>query len=222
MQARWKGLIERFAALSARERILILVALFAVAYQLADLVVLDRQYRQVEQLNREIAQDNAAIVRLNGELNVLSTQARHDPNSALREHIAQAREHVDQLQSRLASATGGMISPRDMARFLEELLLQEGELEMLRLQSLEAQPLLPVASDDMDEAEPARPLLHRHGFEIEFAGGYMATLRYLQALESLPWRFFWDSVDYQVTAYPQSTVRLKLYTLSLSEDWIGV
>ena len=50
----------------------------------------------------------------------------------------------------------------------------------------------------------------------------MATLRYLQALEALPWRFFWDSVDYQVIAYPQSTVRLKLHTLSLSEDWIGV
>jgi MSHA biogenesis protein MshJ len=50
----------------------------------------------------------------------------------------------------------------------------------------------------------------------------MATLRYLQALEKLPWRFFWDSVSYQVMEYPDSVVRLELHTLSLSEDWIGV
>jgi MSHA biogenesis protein MshJ len=41
-------------------------------------------------------------------------------------------------------------------------------------------------------------------------------------LEGLPWRIFWDSVSYEVLDYPKSIVRLKLHTLSLSEDWIGV
>lgn len=222
MLAKWTALIERFGALSARERILILVALFAVAYQLADLAVLDRQYRQIEQLNREIAQDNGAIARLNTELNALSTQARHDPNVALREELALARRQVGQLQARLEHLTGEMVSPQGMARFLEELLIQEDELQMVRLKTLETTALPTGESGEDDASGPQRPLLHRHGFEIEFTGGYMATLRYLQALEALPWRFFWDSVDYQVVAYPQSTVRLKLHTLSLSEDWIGV
>ena len=76
--------------------------------------------------------------------------------------------------------------------------------------------------DEPDGKGETRAGLHRHGFALEFSGGYLATLNYLQALERLPWRFFWDSVDYEVMQYPRSIVRLKLYTLSLSEDWIGV
>ena len=225
MQARWRAWMEKFAALSVRERLLIMAAVFAVAYQFADLVVLDRQFRHIERLNREITQDSAAIQQLAAKRKLLSEQVQDDPNRRLRKEIEQARDDVQKLQRRLQTLTGEMISPQDMARFLEELLLQDEQLTMLRLQTLEAQPLLVPDSqaDKLPEAAIAgQPALHRHGFEIEFSGGYMATLHYLQALEGLPWRFFWDSVDYRVVDYPHSVVRLKLYTLSLSEDWIGV
>lgn len=225
MQAKWHAWMEKFAALSVRERLLIMAAVFAVAYQLADLLLLDRQYQQIERLNREIAQDNAAIKQIAAELNLLSIQAQDDPNRRLRAEIELARDAVRQLQQRLQAVTSEMISPQDMARFLEQLLLQDEQLTMLRLQTLNARPLLlsDTQSDARsDTAADRQPALHRHGFEIEFSGGYMATLHYLQALEGLPWRFFWDSVDYRVIDYPQSVVRLKLHTLSLSEDWIGV
>ena len=111
-----------------------------------------------------------------------------------------------------------------MARFLEQLLVQEPGLQLLRLKTLEAAPLIDAgeqggASTANTDAGTA---VFRHAFEIAFSGGYLATLRYLKALEALPWKFVWDSVDYEVVAYPQSTVRLRLHTLSLSEDWIGV
>lgn len=225
MQAKWQAWMEKFAALSVRERLLIMAAVLAVAYQLADLLLLERQHQHIERLNREIAQDNAAIKQIAAEFNQLSTQAQDDPNRRLRAEIEQARDAMRQLQQRLQAVTSEMISPRDMARFLEQLLLQEEQLTMLRLQTLSARPLLLAdAQSDArsDTAADREPTLHRHGFEIEFSGGYMATLHYLQALEGLPWRFFWDSVDYQVIDYPRSVVRLKLHTLSLSEDWIGV
>lgn len=223
MQARWKELLQRFSQLSARERGLVLVAVFAVAYQLADLVVFDRLYQQIEQLNRDIARDNRAIGDLNTELRLLASRAQHDPNAALRSEIEAARVRVKQRQAQLADATADMISPRDMARFLEQLLVQEGGLTMVGLQTLDAQPLSPRGSPAADTPQPVQsPVLYRHAFEIAFSGGYLATLRYLQALEALPWRFIWDGVDYEVIDYPQSIVRMRLHTLSLSEDWIGV
>ena len=221
MRDKWQQLLEKFAALNTRERMLILLAIFAMAYQFADLVILDHQFQEIQRLNSAMANDNAAIVRLNTELNSLSRRAQDDPNNKLREQIQAARDEVVALQSRLKEATGDLISPQDMARFLEQLLVQESQLTMLRLQTLDVKPL-PTGS--ADTASPATPqaVLHRHGFAIEFSGSYLATLNYLQALESLPWQFFWDSVSYEVLDYPKSVVRLKLHTLSLSEDWIGV
>ena len=109
----------------------------------------------------------------------------------------------------------------ELGLLVEELLLQEPKLTLIRLQTLDAKPLLD-ADGMLQSADLMAAALHRHDFAIEFAGDYMATLRYLQALEALPWRFFWDSVSYEVEDYPRSLVRLRLHTLSLSEDWIGV
>ena len=221
MQARWQALMDRFANLSARERLLLLVAIFAVSYQLADLVILDRQFRQMEQVNGAMASDNAAMRRLNTELNALANSVQDDPNEPLRTAALQARSELEALHARLKAETRELISPQDMARFLEQLLLQEPQLTLMRLQTLDARPLLSEEAA-VRGTDLLAVALHRHDFAIEFAGDYMATLRYLQALEALPWRFFWDSVHYQVEDYPRSQVRLRLHTLSLSEDWIGV
>ena len=221
MQASWQRMLEKFAALNARERMLILIAIFAVCYQLADMVILDRQFQQIEQLNRAMTQDNQAINRVSMELNALASRVHDDPNRELRRQIEEERSRVQALQLRLQEATGDLISPQDMARFLEQLLVQEQPLTMLRLRTLDVEPLLTADAERVD-ATSSGLVLHRHGFEIEFSGGYLATLRYMKSLEALPWRFFWDSVDYRVLDYPSSVVRLKLHTLSLSEDWIGV
>ena len=222
MRDRWRKLLERFSALNSRERWLIVIALVAVAYQAADLLILERQFGEIERLNNQVAQDNAAIVRLNSELNMLSQRALDDPNKRLRRQIEGSRSEVQRLQARLQEAAEELISPQDMARLLEQMLVQQEQLTMLRLQTLEVVPLLNRQGGESDVVGKVQAGLHRHGFSLEFSGGYLATLDYLEALERLPWRFFWDSVDYEVVEYPQSIVRLKLYTLSLSEDWIGV
>ena len=221
MRDKWQQLLEKFAALNTRERMLILLAVFAMAYQFTDLVILDRQFHEVQRLNSAMAKDNAAIVRLNTELNTLSRRVEDDPNKKLRARIQAARDEVAVLQTRLKDVTGELISPQDMARFLEQLLVQDGQLTMLRLETLDVKPLL-NGSTGTNRTVSQPMALHRHGFAIEFSGSYLATLSYLEALEKLPWRFFWDSVSYEVLDYPKSIVRLELHTLSLSEDWIGV
>jgi len=223
MRAKWEWLLERFSALSARERLLVTIALFAIVYQAADLIVLQHQAKRIESLNAAIAGDQVEIRRLNDEQNVLSAGLQRDPVAKQRAAVENARQQIRQLQDQLDTATRSMISPRDMARFLEHLLSQESKLRMTRLKTFDPVPLL---GGDVGEkrlpGEGAAAAVHRHAFEIDFDGDYFATLRYLRALEQLPWRFAWDSIDYEVIEYPRSAVRLRLHTLSLSEDWIGV
>ena len=38
----------------------------------------------------------------------------------------------------------------------------------------------------------------------------------------LPWRFFWDHVEYRVEQYPQGRLKLTVFTLGLREGWVGV
>lgn len=223
MRDRWQAVIDRFGDLSTRERVLVLIALFAVAYQVGNLVVFDRQLEQVESLQAKIAADNRAVLTTNRQIAAMLGRVPEDPNLRLRESIEVQRSVLQQIRSALQAATAELISPRDMAKFLEQLLLQERELELLRLNTHEPEPLIgPSSKDPSTNGLGAGSVLHRHAFDIEFSGNYLATLRYLEALERLPWRFFWDSVDYEVIDYPESIVRLRLHTLSLSEDWIGV
>ena len=89
----------------------------------------------------------------------------------------------------------------------------------MELRSIAAEPVTQAEGDD-DAARVAS--VFRHGVEIRLRGGYLSTLRYLEALEALPWRFFWDSLEYEVTEYPIAEITFILHTLSSEESWIGV
>ena len=46
-------------------------------------------------------------------------------------------------------------------------------------------------------------------------------MNYLQKLEQLPWKFYWQHFDYEVQQYPRALITLNIYTLSTSKWWIG-
>ncbi|OGT37837.1 MAG: hypothetical protein A3F12_02040 [Gammaproteobacteria bacterium RIFCSPHIGHO2_12_FULL_38_14] len=48
---------------------------------------------------------------------------------------------------------------------------------------------------------------------VEFTGNYFETIRYLDYLENLPWYLSFDSLEYQVDAYPNAKVTLILNVL---------
>ena len=84
-----------------------------------------------------------------------------------------------------------------------------------------SQAVAPADGQTGADALPA-PLLYRHGLRIEFAGGYLETLAYLRALESLPSRFLWESLEFDVERYPRARVAITVYSLSLDDAWIGI
>ena len=96
----------------------------------------------------------------------------------------------------------------------------------MRLESVPASPLLAPVEGSGSEGKvdlgsgPIR--LFRHGLILELSGDYMSVLRYVQALERLPWKFFWESMNYQVQQWPTGKITLKLLSLSSEEGWIGV
>lgn len=222
--------IERLEAYSLRERVLLLLCVLAIlvgAWQL--LVEMPREQRreQIEQQRETVAND---IENQRAQLEALaSVEDGGSPSGELRA----LEERVAELDESLASLSQGLVSAEQLPEILQEVLVSTTELKLRRLRTLPVEELRLSAPADEPEANdaagsddsgtnPQATGVYRHSVELEVAGDYFEVLSFLQRLESLPWRFYWDRLEYEVSGYPLGEIRLRVYTLSAEEGLLGV
>lgn len=216
-----RDLVDRYDQLSLRERAIILAALLVllfVVWQAAFIDPLDRERKQrllqVESLRAEVA-------GLEQGVEAIVAQGVGDPDRQNREAIAKLNQEIAALDARLAGATSGLIAPKEMAQVLEQLLARTSQMTLHSLRTLPPEAVMaPGSAPGAPGAATAQ--IYRHGVELELGGTYLETLNFLQALETLPWRFFWDRIEFRVENHPQGRLRLVLFTIGLQEGWIGV
>ena len=63
-------------------------------------------------------------------------------------------------------------------------------------------------------------LLYRHGLRITMTGSFFDIQAYLDSIEQLPKKFYWEVFDYQMQAYPTAEVVMEIYTLSINKEFI--
>ena len=209
----------RYNALTLKERALLLAATVLVVLFVANAMLLDPRGKKLRQLNTEINLARADIAAMEARTAEAVARGSADPDAVTRQKIAAAGQAIDAADARLAETTAGLIAPADMARVLESVLEEVQGLTFVSIEGLGSEPLL--APEEGAEAEPTLGA-YRHGIRIRFRGGYLDALAYLRALESLPWDFFWDSVDYVAGEYPDGEAAIVVYTLSRYQEWIGL
>lgn len=64
--------------------------------------------------------------------------------------------------------------------------------------------------------------VYRHQVDVTVTGRYFDVLAYLNTLESMPWRFYWQHLTYSVTDFPAASVTIQVYTLSADRGLMGV
>ncbi len=226
MKARIQQLAERFDALSLRERALVSLAVLVVMYMVWDAALMSPEHLRQKQLVVEMYQLNERMVAVDGQLQMLTASLGDSEVRRQRQRIAELREDLRGLASQQAALTVEFIRPHQMAGVLRDMLGVDGKLTLLKLESLGVQPLFPPPENENEQEAAAekyeQPGIFKHGMRVSFEGDYFATLQYLQALEGMPWRFYWDELDYRVTDYPRARVSITIHTLSLEEGWIGV
>ncbi|MDE2088565.1 MAG: hypothetical protein KGJ12_00945 [Gammaproteobacteria bacterium] len=227
MRDKLQQLLVRIDAMSLRERGLLLLALLVIVIMLWNKLLLDPLSSQQRQLQSQMHLLRTQIATTEQQAQAIIARNAQDPNRANRERYKRLQSQIADLDQRLQTLTVDLIPPTRMAKVLEQVLNQQAGLKLIRLQSLGAQPLLepPPATTGKSPgtaATGAVPGVYKHGMIIEFDGDYMDTLKYLRALQALPWRFYWDGLKYQVKKYPRARVTITVHTLSLQEGWIGV
>lgn len=204
------NLLQKFEALNSREKWLIIAALVAGLWLCWDTFF----YTPFRQGQTEVKQHLTELeTQLTAQQQVaiqLQSRSYTDPNSNTKKQLSELKAQYKSLQQQMRRLDKKFVPPALMAKVLSDLLKQNNQLTLINFQTLPVTTL------------PESNLIYQHGLVLQFSGSYLATLKYLQALEAMPWNFIWESIDYQVKTYPLAEITLRVYTLSLEKDWLDV
>ena len=227
----WESLAARIDALTLRERGFVMAGVLAVTYFLWIGLVAQPMEKRQREMNGNLERITAEIAGLNALSQALMQQAREDPNAIHRAELESLKAELAQLNNDLAGTTDHLVPPGQMARVLEAMLRGTGGLQLQQVTSLGSSPLVPDKekpaakatadqADAQDADEPVRSV-HKHGVRLELQGSFFSVLEFLHKLEQLEWKFFWDAVEFRVVDYPDATVEITVYTISMEPTWIG-
>lgn len=214
---------ERYEAFSLRERGLVILGVIALLFMLWDSLLMTPEQQQQTRIVAQMQAMNQQTEALNLQIQEMSAALRGGEAGHIQARTTELQALLAGLEQRQQDLTVQFIQPRQMAAVLRDMLSAENGLELTQLTSLGAQPLFPPTNKETESTVRShRPEVFRHGLRIVFEGDYFKTLAYLRALEAMPWRLYWDNVEYLVTDYPRARVAITVHTLSLQEGWIGV
>lgn len=171
-----------------------------------------------ESAQAELKQKNelsAVNQRQQAHLERLQNSPVIDLNQPIRNELAEFQQQQSRLDSRIGALTNSLVSPEHMVTVLEQLLMQDKRLRLISLKNL------PQTDVDLGE-EYADVELYRHGVRVKMTATYDSLVAYLKRLDSLPWKVYWQALEYRVDEYPNGELVLEIFTISTREDMLGV
>jgi len=213
-----RDLMDRYDQLSLRERVIVLIASLLLIALIWDSVFMGPLDQERKGRLQQVDVLRAEVDGLEKSIEALVAQGASHPAPDSKAVMEALGAEIAEIERRLAGATSGLIAPKEMAQVLEQVLARASRLKLQGLRTLPPQAV--VAPNAQAGAVAAQ--IYKHVVELDLTGSYLDTLYFLQQLEALPWRFFWDHIEYTVEEHPRGRVKLRLYTLGLEEGWIGV
>jgi MSHA biogenesis protein MshJ len=228
-------LINTYDDSSAREQIIILSTLVVVLLLAGYLCVIE----PIVLSHTELIENENILISTNHSLSekIINTKNKklHNPNTTLRNQLNETITENKKFQERINLLTQALVAPRQMVSLLGSVLKQDKQLKLISLVNLpeeamniEGRSLTSDADSAADESNNQNitpneeALIYRHAFDIELEATYDSALLYLKRLDELPWQLFWQDLKYESTQYPKGKLNIRIYTLSLSKEVLGV
>jgi len=214
------NLKSRFNAMSLRERGMIACAMLAVLVFGWDRVLMDPLRQRETQLQTDLQNSQQALASLSAAI-----QGRAQDNAlvAALKQKQSLSESLAAADRELEATSAGLIQPERMLDALRDVLQAEDRLRLVSMRNLPVTSLVPppLNANGTPTGPPMQgPYVHALEFVVE--GSYLDVLHYLKKIEALPWRFYWQVFELKSAAYPMNRVRIRLNTLSMDKEWLGV
>jgi MSHA biogenesis protein MshJ len=214
----------KFNALNKRERMLVSITLAVIVVMLFFVMAIEPLMKKSSRLESQVEQKERRINGYNVEITVFTKALNVDPSASVKEEVASLEKSDKHVTALLQKRSVHLMDPVQMSQVLETVLEDKQGIILKRLASLPLKPLelseeVGKVADDTEESSTAA--VYSHGFEVVLQGSYSDIYEYLRRLEGLSSSFFWDSLEYKVSTYPNSEVTLQVHTLSAVEGWLG-
>ena len=209
-------LAKKYEALSLRERAMVALAVLGGAIFVWHSIFMEPLRRQRLSLDSELAlASDAGFIAQSADLT--------DPRQINLQRAADLQTQQQSLDARIASSASGFVSAEKMVQVLNDVLDRQGRLELISIRNLPVVSLAPPRPADPNAETPMLPTTDSgvgqppfvHPIELVIDGQYADVIGYLEALEKLPYRFRWSSLELVTTGYPRNRVRIVLSTISL-------
>ncbi|MEW6132885.1 MAG: MSHA biogenesis protein MshJ [Pseudomonadota bacterium] len=232
IKQQWQNLAQRVDVLSLRERVLIFMAAALVLVTLVNVLLIDPQLTRQDALSRQMKQTQLQTMALQEQIRILAAKQSADPDAPLQKRLQQLREELAGVDTSLLDFQSGLVSPQQMPAMLKDMLLRNDGLRLVSFETLPRQNLAAAVAEAAAQGAESRAAqalqeatqagVFRHGVKITVEGSYPALVHYLEEMESLPWQMFWGRAELKTGEYPNATLALTLYTLSLEQAWLTI
>jgi MSHA biogenesis protein MshJ len=233
MKRLWQQISEKVDNVTLRERAMIFAAAAVILIALLNVVLIEPELVQQRRLSHEVGQRQADIKGMQDQLQALALVRQTDPDRDSRRRLDTLKKQVAEIETALAEEQRKFAPPEQVGALLGEMLSRNRKLLLVDMRTLPVATLngggdanKPAAQNPAGAAKPAvagaDAKIFRHGVEITVTGTYLDLLAYLKDLEKLPNQMYWGRLDLSVAAYPQVTLKLSVYTLSLDPAWLVV
>lgn len=225
-----KQLLEKYAdsidAMPLRERALFFGAVALVLMTLLQVFLLNPVLARRNQLSAQIAQQEDETKAIQAQIQALVKPAAQDQDELNREKLKSLRAQMVQLDRQFEQQQKQFVTPGEMVAMLESIIGKNAKLQLISLRNLPSTSVSAGAGIQRSAAggragtDGAREVF-RHTVELSIKGSYFDLLDYLATLERMPQRVFWDGLELNVAQYPQSVLKLTIYTLSPEKSWLA-
>ena len=226
-----KQLLQKYAdgidAMALRERAMFFGAVALVLMTLLQVFLLNPVLSRRNQLSAQIAQQEDETKAIQAQIQALIRPDAPDRDALNRDRLKSLHEQMAQLDRQFEEQQKQFVAPEKITAMLEAMIGKNRKLQLLSLRNLPGTGLSSGAGAPIG-AGGGRPRaggtreVFRHTVELSVKGSYFDLLDYLAALERMPQRVFWDGFELSVAQYPQSVLKLTIYTLSPEKSWLTV
>ncbi len=220
--------------LSTRERVLVLLGVLSIIYVLWDTFLVT----PIQSSNKKLINERMTIQEQMTTLQTRSLSAngllKNSKRKQILGEIQAVEKQINTFDSEILERLQGRVAPEFMSSLLNDVLQKNQDLELISIHNLPAIPFADRKKDKKDKDEPLsvqekQPAvdpklvgIFMHPLEIQLQGRYLDVLSYLEALENMGWKVFWDQVRLEVVEYPKVKVHIKVHTFSLKDGWLSV
>lgn len=216
--------VKKYEGFSSRERMLIVAVLLFVLYFLMDQLLLSGLNTTQQSRQDTLSKLQQERLQLETQITLFSDLSSSDPDKAKKQQVQVLTSDLERLDDSLSKLSVGLIPADELPVMLQQALAQARDLSLIEVQTLPITQLSlqgKVLNKDYSAFKPAaddQPAgVYKHPVAIHVKGSYFDIKRYIEALENLSWRLYWQELNYRVVDYPNAQAILQVYTLSTEE-----